>query len=171
MSDSDLVRPESARIAHRSVGRLRLRVRNRRRDLPFFLQLYDALRREPEIDEVTLNPATGGVLVWFDPALPESRVADALTRSGLLRLQSPEQLAPDDAARHRFHVSVNDMRIVVFLIMTLLSIHQLRKGQLLAPALTMLLYVIDLTVAMRSEHEAAHGEPASDPDPAHSATP
>ncbi len=49
------------------------------------------------------------------------------------------------------------MRIVVFLIMAALSIHQLLRGQLLAPALTMLLYIVDLAVGMRMERDAAAG--------------
>jgi hypothetical protein len=160
MSDINADAPAPARIAHRSSGRMRLRVPGRRRDLSFFLELYDALRREPEIDEVTLNPASGGVLLWFDPQQGDERIMDALNRSGLIRLIDPDDLHPEQRARHRFHTDVNDTRIVVFLIMTTLSLIQLRKGQLLAPALTMLLYVIDLAIGMRAEQAAAHGHDA-----------
>lgn len=134
---------------------MRLRLPQRRHDLPFFLSLYESLRAQPEIDEVTINPATSSVLIWFDPA-HEDALASALTRGGLT-LPDDHQLQPEHAERHLFHVSVNDMRIVVFLIMTTLSIHQLLKGQLLAPALTMLLYVVDLAVGMRMERDAAAG--------------
>ncbi len=144
-----------ARIVHRSAGRLRLRVPQRRHDLPFFLRLYEALRDQPEIDEVNINPATGSVLVWFDPAHGMG-IECALSRHGLLRL-TDQATHPEHAERHLFHVSVNDMRIVIFLIMTALSIHQLMRGQLLAPALTMLLYVVDLAVGMRLERDAAVG--------------
>jgi hypothetical protein len=162
--------PETARIAHRSTGRLRLRLPHRRRDLPFFLRLYEDLRHQPEIDEVTINPGTGSVLVWFDPHHTDA-LPDALTRGGLLHLREAD-LHPDHVERHHFHMSLNDMRIIVFLIMTGLSVHQLLKGQLLAPALTMLLYVIDLAVGMRLERDAAAGHhadadaAASDPTPA-----
>ncbi|WP_295881969.1 hypothetical protein [uncultured Thiohalocapsa sp.] len=157
----------AARIAHRSSGRLRLRLPQRRHDLPFFLALYEALSAAPEIDEVTINPATGSVLLWFDP-VHEAALPSALSRTGLLLLDE-DQLHPEHAERHLFHVSLNDMRIVVFLIMTTLSIHQLLKGQLLAPALTMLLYVVDLAVGMRLERDAAAGhgaEPAAAADTA-----
>jgi hypothetical protein len=157
-------RPEPARIAHRSSGRLRLRLPRRRHDLPFFLGLYEALNRQPEIDEVNINPATGSVLVWFDPSDAHA-ITDALTRGGLLRLHEGD-LHPEHAERHLFHVSLNDMRIVIFLIMAMLSVHQLLKGQLLAPALTMLLYVIDLAVGMRLERDAAAGHQAVETAPA-----
>jgi hypothetical protein len=156
---------ETARVAHRSTGRLRLRLPRRRHDLPYFLHLYEDLNGQPEIDEVNINPATGSVLVWFDP-LHEDTLADALSRGGLLRVRDGD-LHPAHVERHRFHMSLNDMRIIVFLIMTALSIHQLLKGQLLAPAITMLLYVIDLAVGMRLERDAAaghHGQEAT-PEP------
>jgi hypothetical protein len=162
--------PEAARIAHRSTGRVRLRLPRRRRDLPFFLRLYEDLNGQPEVDEVNINPATGSVLVWFDPA-HEDALPDALTRGGLLCLPE-DALHPAHVERHRFHMSLNDMRIIVFLIMTSLSIHQLLKGQLLAPALTMLLYVIDLAVGLRLERDAAAGhhvhDEAADPSAARS---
>jgi hypothetical protein len=159
------VHPNTARVAHRSTGRLRLRLPQRRHDLPFFLELYESLHTQPEIDDVTINPATGSVLLWFDPAR-EAALDAALTRSGLLRIDDSE-LHPEHAERHLFHVSVNDMRIIIFLIMTALSIHQLLKGQLLAPALTMLLYVVDLAVGMRLERDAAagHDQEAADAVP------
>ena len=151
---------EHARVAHQSHGRLRLRVPRRRHDLPFFLALYQDLNSQPELDEVSINPATGSVTLWFDPA-QEPNIAEAVSRGGLLSLHQGE-LHPEHAERHRFHMSVNDMRIIVFLIMSALSIHQLLKGQLLAPTLTMLLYVIDLAVGMRLERDAAAGRRQAD---------
>lgn len=147
--------PEPVRVAHRSAGRLRLRLPRRRHDLPFFLTLYEELNKQPEIDQVTMNPTTGSLLVWFDPA-QEDALFDALTRGGLLQLEEGD-LHPEHAERHVFHVSLNDMRILVFLIMVILSVHQLFRGQLLAPALTMLLYLVDLAVGMRLERDAAAG--------------
>jgi hypothetical protein len=147
--------PDTARVAHRSTGRLRLRLPQRRHDLAFFLEVYEALRGQPEIDEVTINPTTGSVLLWYDPA-EEDALAEAVGRTGLLQLHEGD-LHPQQDERHLFHVSINDMRITIFLIMTALSIHQLLKGQLVAPALTMLLYLIDLAVGMRMERDAAAG--------------
>jgi hypothetical protein len=149
------VTAETARISHRSTGRVRLRLPQRRHDLPFFLSLYESLRTQPIIDEVTINPATASVLIWFDPVHEES-LPTALSRCGLAPLDD-HQRHPKHAERHLFHVTINDMRIVVFLIMAALSIHQLLRGQLLAPALTMLLYIVDLAVGMRMERDAAAG--------------
>jgi hypothetical protein len=144
-----------ARVVHRTRERLRLRIASRRHDLPFFLALYEDLRNQPEIAEISINPATASVLLWFDP-IEGPDIESALTRSGRLTLVSPNAGGqPADTERHRFHVTLNDMRILLFLIMLGLSIQQLAKGQLLAPALTISLYLADLLAGIRMEHTAA----------------
>jgi hypothetical protein len=169
--------PAAARIVHRTRERWRLRVPARRHDLGYAIALYDALRAEPEIREVTVNPVTAGVLVWFDPA-DTAALPEALQRSGLLRLapdvdagspglgagrQPGQPPAPGTGgsaatgAHHAYHMSVNDIRILVFLIMLALSVYQLTRKQFVAPALTMALYVIDLITGLKMEHDAAEG--------------
>lgn len=163
-----------ARVVHRTAERWRLRVPERKRDLGYFVRLYEALRQQPEIREVTANPITGSLLVWCAPGEQE-RLTDALTRDGLMRLDesdagaasasplqasSPakdasEQTPPHPNRHHAFHASVNDTRILVFVIMLGLSLYQLSKKQFLAPALTMALYLIDLLAGIKLERDAA----------------
>lgn len=153
--------PTTARVVHRTRGRLRLRLPSRRYDLPFFMQLYDNLRRQPEIDEVTINPTTGSVLVWYAPEDADG-IDQALTRGGRLRIVAadPPGTPPgtprgnQPAADHAFHMGITDMRIILFVLMAGVSAHQLIKGQLLAPVLTMLLYLVDLAAGIRLEQRA-----------------
>jgi hypothetical protein len=142
-----------ARIVHRTQERLRLRLPSRLHDLPFFLALYDDLRGQPEIDEVTINPATGSVLVWF-PSVDADQIEPALMRSGRLQLVDSDPGSEADGGRHGFYSSINNMRALLFLLMVAVSIQQVMKGQLLAPALTLLLYVADLVAGIRLEHSA-----------------
>jgi hypothetical protein len=153
-----------AYLVHRSRGRIRLRVPSRRRDLDYFLALYEQLRHEPVIDEVTMNPVTTSVLVFFDEAhAPE--LPTALERGGLLILEREEDDALAIVEPSPHHVTLNDMRTIVFLVMTALSIQQLLKGQLLAPAVTMVLYVVDWAAGMRLERYLARLE-ETDPETA-----
>ncbi|NBC48717.1 MAG: hypothetical protein GVY22_12140 [Gammaproteobacteria bacterium] len=174
--------PAAAQIVHRTRERWRLRVPERRYDLAYFISLYEALRKQPEIREVTVNPATASALVWFSER-DVDHLHEALTRDGLLSLPSPS-MPPDSGAEplqaaagrvvsaempgdhddpdaqhpsvhHAFHMSVNDTRILVFLIMLGLSVYQLSKKQFLAPALTIALYVIELLAGLRLERDAA----------------
>lgn len=152
-----------AQLAHRTAERWRLKVPTRRHDLGYFISLYEALRVQPEIQEVTVNPLTASVLVWFAPT-DEKTLPDALTRNGLLRLaEDPRSAAATASANnelhpsehHAFHMSVNDTRILVFLIVVALSVYQLTKKQFLAPALTLSLYLIDLFAGLKLEQDAA----------------
>ncbi|MGD8275477.1 MAG: hypothetical protein PVJ30_05915 [Thiohalocapsa sp.] len=142
--------PAPARIVHRTHRRIRLRVPSRRHDLPFFLALYDELRGHAVIDELTINPATGSVLLWLDPA-NEAAVAQVLESSPRLQVSGGEA----GAEHHAPHISVNDMRVVVFLFMLGISVYQWVKGQRLAPAVTMLLYIVDLAAGIKLERDAA----------------
>jgi hypothetical protein len=54
------------------------------------------------------------------------------------------------------------MRILLFLIMLGVSIQQIAKGQLLAPVLTLSLYLADLLAGIRMEHTAAEVPAAND---------
>jgi hypothetical protein len=150
-----------ARIVHRTRERLRLRLPSRRHDLPFFLALYDDLRGQPEIEEVTINPATGSVLVWFAP-FDADQIEPALMRSGRLQLVDTEPGGEAGTGSHGFYASINNMRILLFLLLVVLSIQQLMKGQLLAPALTLLLYVADFVAGIRLEHAATVPPPQTD---------
>lgn len=173
-----------ARVVHRSAERWRLRIPERKRDLEYFIRLYEALRVQPEIREVTVNPITSSLLVWPTTSADPSQLRVALTRDGLLELDdaaadksppprtSPSTAPPTTAetptaaptaahagahpgAQHAFHVSVNDTRILVFLIILALSVYQLSKKQFWAPALTMALYLIDLLAGLKLERDAA----------------
>ncbi len=173
-----------ARVMHRTGERWRLKIPERKRDLAYFIRLYEALRRQPEIREVTANPITASLLVWF-ARCDEPHLTDALTRDGLMRLVEADasagsisgsgvsssgasssgasscaeaattESAPHPSVHHAFHVSVNDTRILVFLIMLGLSLYQLSKKQFLTPALTMALYLIDLLAGLKLERDAA----------------
>lgn len=146
--------PAPARLVHRTRERARLRVPSRRRDLNWFLALYEDLRAHPDIDEVTMNPVTGSVVLSFGPGADLDAL---LSGNRLLTLVAEPQRdrTGHDGHPHHFHSGLNNMRILIFLIMSALSIQQLLKGQFLVPILTITLYVVDLAVNLRLEQEAA----------------
>ncbi|MCU0833636.1 MAG: hypothetical protein MUC77_04245 [Chromatiaceae bacterium] len=69
-----------ARIAHQTERRLRLRIDERRRDLVYFLGLYEYLRRLPGVEEVQADPLTGSALLHLQPGAVRE-VAIALAQS------------------------------------------------------------------------------------------
>lgn len=72
--------PPRARIAHQTARRLRLRIDERRRDLGYFLGLYEYLRRLPGVEEVQADPLTGSALLHLQPGSIRE-VAFALAQS------------------------------------------------------------------------------------------
>jgi hypothetical protein len=150
-----------AQVAHRIRGRLRLRIPEKRKDLSFFLTLYEELRSAPAVGEVTMNPLTGSVLLHFEER-DRDAVTDALRASQLIAVTQPSPTAKA-LARIRGEESegtaalvprrATDARSLLFLVMLGLSLHQLLRGHLLAPALTLLLYGADLVTSYQREKQ------------------
>lgn len=160
--------PPAAKIVHQTRGRLRLRIAEKRKDLPYFLELYEHLRQTPGVDEVTMNPVTGSVLLRFD-AERSGRVIGTLADSPLIALpsqysatSSKQEQGGGPGRIERFlaseGTSPTDPRTIVFLIMLGVSIRQLLKGQVLGPVLTILLYGADLAAGFKKDTEPANPE-------------
>ena len=155
------MRPQ-AQIVHQTRGRLRLRIPEKRKDLPYFVGLYEQLQQTPAVEEITMNPLTGSVLLQFDAGRRNTLIG-ALADSRLIELGAiPASGIPpaDGSRRNKGQLdrslpgqirSATDARTVLFLIVLGLSIHQLLKGQILAPALTLLMYGADLAVGRKRE--------------------
>lgn len=149
-----------ATIAHRTQGRLRLRIAQKRKDLPFFLELYDHLRRIPCVNEVIMNPRTGSVLLHFDEQ-HRNAVIETLLDSPMIALAPQQVLALDkDKEPGRIErflnergTSATDPRTIIFLIMAGISVRQLFQGQIMAPVLTLVLYGFDFAVGLKTNTE------------------
>jgi hypothetical protein len=144
---------------------VRLRIAEKRRDLAFFLELYDHLRRAPGVEEVTMNPATGSVLLRFDRRR-RNTLFGALTDSPMIALEdqsffgAPNRQNGKDAGRiGRFLASrggsASDPRTILSLIVLSLAIRQLLRGQLLAPAVTLTLYGLEHLFLLKRDREAS----------------
>lgn len=83
----------AAHIVHRARGRIRLRIPERRKDLLWFIQLYEHLRRLPGVAEVQANPITGSALLRVEDGR-DDQVARALAGSPLFALEND---APEPA--------------------------------------------------------------------------
>jgi hypothetical protein len=83
-----------ARIAHHTATRLRLKIDERRRDLGYFLGLYEYLRRLPGVEEVQADPLTASALLHLR-AGSVREVAIALAQSPWFVLDAtPPALVP-----------------------------------------------------------------------------
>ncbi len=75
---------EEVRVLSALPGRLRVRHVARRRGLEELEALRDSLQARPDVDAVEVNPRTGSMLVFYDPAgVSFEGIRDALAEVGL----------------------------------------------------------------------------------------
>ena len=147
-----------ADLVHRSRGRLRLRIPSKRQDLGYFVELYEEVRQLPGIVDLVINPKTASVLLIYEEE-QHNELSTALSTTGLFMLEPTNQgpgtpaLNPviDTGGRVSAQAAVNDMRVIVFLIMLGVSVHQLLRGQIFAPVLTTLIFAADLGMGFLQE--------------------
>jgi hypothetical protein len=82
---------EDVTVEHMMPGRVRLRFRSKRGDLPFFKELVELISRFAAVEAIDANPQTGGVLIRHSATREELLVFASL--SGLL---DPARFAPSD---------------------------------------------------------------------------
>ena len=142
----------SAHIVHQVRGRLRLQVREKRKDIPYFETVRERIETLDEIDEVRINATTGSILLLHslqDHAgltvrlqrlalfeITEDRSPGVTAKTGLdsvgTGLAGIEQLLKNGTAG-----SV-DLKTVAYVCMMGLTVHQIMRGQILGPAMPML---------------------------------
>jgi hypothetical protein len=140
---------ELAYIVHRTRGRMRLRVRAKRHDQAYFDALCAELQPLECFDSVRANSNTGSLILRY----AESAAAEAesqLRHSPLLQLTAEAEpttpaLKPLLSGIYSFDQMIEEesagllnLRTLVVIAVALLAIRQIRRGELLGPALPML---------------------------------
>jgi hypothetical protein len=144
-----------ARLCHFAHGRLRVKIPEKRRDQAFFERVRQRLAGWDNVDHVEVNPLTASVLVQFRDAgapFPENALdnelfeldRDALDAAAepapALTEQAAELFAETDAAVRRWTDNGADLRSAIFLLLVAGGIYQLLRGNIAAPAATLLWY-------------------------------
>jgi len=145
-----------ARVCHLSAGRLRLKIPERKRDEGYFADVARRLGSWDSVDRVEVNPVTGSVLVRFSDLA--ALAADHASRNELfaldpaaLRMPAAEHLDnfSEQAARtfgaanravQRWMGGATDLRGAIFAALLAGGVMQLLRGNIAAPASTLLWY-------------------------------
>jgi hypothetical protein len=150
---------------HRTRERLRLRIPERRYDERYFATLGRRLSDLSGVREVSVNAQTAGVLLRIDPEPSSDPMTDIQT-AGLLRVVAqPATLSPAltgmrravdrvDQTLEGFTGGLGDLRTLAFALLMILALGQAARGQLLAPAASLLWYAFDLVRFARPAPEA-----------------
>lgn len=149
-----------ARIAHRTRGRVRLSVPERRRDRDYFSVARDRLARIEGIDQVRVNETTGSVVV-FHSELPFERLRGALERADLFHFDgqpdaagAPGELETGDEVGKDSRGAFN-LQSVLFLILMLMASRKYPRASLIVGLVPMVWQVVVLALRVRDFRKAA----------------
>jgi hypothetical protein len=143
-----------ARVCHLAHGRLRLKIPEKRRDEAFFDTVRKQLSGQNGIERVEVNPLTASVLVQFhDPDAPVAENAlkndlfkvdvdalEAVVEPPALTEEAAEVFAQADMTVRQWTGNAADLRSAIFLALIVGGLYQLLRGNIAAPAATLLWY-------------------------------
>lgn len=161
MADPPEDRPDArpkARVVHCMTGRLRLKIPQKRGDHGFFAAVERMLSGWDSIRRVATNPLTGSLLVYFTE--PEALFAENSLKNDLFRVaiedlgdllgeaapavplveRAMQQMRGIDQVLRNGSGGGADIRTLAFLALLAAGLVQLMRGQVSAPAATLLWY-------------------------------
>jgi hypothetical protein len=155
----DAEAPPSAYVSHRTRDRLRLKVPERRHDAAYFERLKAQLLGYPGVTAVVVNPLTASALVHYDgrPGALVPAAGDGAARRDLFVLADPDADRPAqressllssvrqraaglDQELRSWSGGSLDLRSAAFLGLASMGVVQLLRGNVAAPAITLLWY-------------------------------
>ncbi|HEY0525838.1 MAG TPA: hypothetical protein VGD08_20775 [Stellaceae bacterium] len=173
--------PPRARICHVSPGRVRVRIPERRYDTEYFTAVKELVSAWPGVESVEVNPVTAGMLIRFaldagdllPGDIPLSALENDLFTLDFSDLAERAAGASDGQEAVPLHAKVrdglkhldarlraltggaDDLRSLVFLSLLAGGCYQLFRGNVAAPAVTLLWYAADALSLWRDEDVTA----------------
>jgi hypothetical protein len=146
---------EKAHICHLIPGRVRLRIPSRRGDIKYFTLVHRKLAALDGVQLVVVNPSTSSLLISHSLAV--NRLIEYAKVENLFEVTPNRPSAPvsDIISEHARSVEQRlralsfgrlDLSSLGFLVFLCLAIMQILRGQLFAPATTLLWYAIQALV-------------------------
>jgi hypothetical protein len=140
-----------ATVIHALPDRLRLRVREKRRDAQYFAAVDEWLSAFPGAIDHDVQPLTGSILFYRDAAFAPRDFAEQARRAGMFDLSMPVP----DAMGSESGDPLTDMqwrrclRQAMVGLLVAMAIVQINRGQIMAPAISMLSYAFDIAAHLR----------------------
>ena len=149
-------------VCHATAERLRIKVPDRRHDAAFFDRVRERLSGWRSVERVEVNPLTASILVHYTD--PTELYAENLAANDMFRVVYPEtangngeadpvtwlqqvqaMLQGADKRVQGWLGPRADLRIVMIAALVLAAAHQTLRGNVTAPAATLLWYALRLT--------------------------
>jgi hypothetical protein len=136
--------PADAYISHATTGRFRIRIPSKKGDATFFQSLKELGGKFPNIQEVTVNPVSGSILIKhsLDPAIMKElartyfphQAGQIDSPSSNIHRQVTETYNQVDTKIKKFTGGEMDLGTVSFGVLLALGIYQISRGNFMAPA-------------------------------------
>jgi hypothetical protein len=147
-----------ARVCHFTTGRLRIKIPEKRRDEGFFDTVKERLTAWNSIDRIEVNALTASVLVYFSDIgrlFAENTLRNDLFAMDHDALEADFETQPltewanrrwtdADLTLRRWTSGAADIRSAVFVTLLIAGTYQLFRGNIAAPAATLLWYAGDM---------------------------
>lgn len=159
----DEIQP-SAFIKHQMPGRVRLKIPQKRGDINYFNRLEELFSHFFGINELKLNPSTASIVINHETDVPFQDIVEFAKTKNLFNLveeaEDHDEVVPNmyikaltltgfnrfDKALLAYSKGRLDARSFVFLSLIGLAIHQAARGNVMAPAATLLWYAVQLLI-------------------------
>jgi hypothetical protein len=147
-----------ARVSHFTTGRLRIKIPEKRRDEEFFDTVKGRLATWNSIDRIEVNAVTASVLMYFSDVgrlFAENALRNDLFAVDYEALEADFETQPltewakgrwtdADLALRRWTSGAADIRTAIFVTLLMAGTYQLFRGNIAAPAATLLWYAGDM---------------------------
>ncbi|MGJ0429443.1 HMA2 domain-containing protein [Methylobacter sp.] len=157
----DEIQP-SAFIKHQLPGRVRLKIPQKRGDINYFNRLEELFSHFLGINALKLNPSTASIVISHENGVSFQDIAEFAKTKNLFNLvektEDHDETIPNlyikaltltgfnrfDRALLDYSKGRLDARSFLFLTLIGLAIHQAARGNVLAPASSLLIYAVQL---------------------------
>lgn len=140
----------AAHVVHQTPGRMRIRVPSKRGDSEFFKWLEHGLAGFPGVTSVAANPLTAGVLLQHAGdakdilAYARAQGFFDVQPAGSLQERADANLEEVSRTLRRVSGGEVDLNSIMVVALTALAVQQAIEGNIVAPAVTMMWYALDL---------------------------
>ena len=150
----------TAHIVHRLRGRLRVKVPEKRRDADWLADTASRLKQLPGVDQVEVRALSGSLLIRHQA---NTGLEHRLTSTGLFSITdapiaTPPVLDPIMDGISRSHHKLDrrtggraNLQTVLILLLVLAAFVQTLRGQILAPAVSLIWYAAILAIASKKQ--------------------
>ena len=147
--------PPTAYVVHRTRQRVRLRIPQMRGDTEWFAETAAALESLDWVDRVETGPISSSLILFCDAT---ERLDDHLSKVDVFEFQREVPKVPPaaeqmknglsriDRALHTSSLGDINLRSLLFLLMLVLAGVQMVRGKVMAPAISLLWYAMELVL-------------------------